>query len=338
MEHDEGDYLAELLGQGLKPGEAKTAGPLTLIPLHGGRPAPTYLPAADAIGDGLLTIQEVGDGSVPQLAAHNEGNVPVLILDGEHLEGAMQDRVLNTTVLVAAQGKTILPVSCVEAGRWHFEDGGSSFEASPDFSYSRLRGANTENLSTNVRAGRGHMSDQSAVWAEVASKHAEINVPDSETGAMRDAYMKRKTEIDEMISGFEAPEPGATGVVSIVEGRPAAVDVFDKPEILERLWPRLVRGYAMDALGTTARPCEAEVVEGILSSAAGAAITVHDGIGLGRELIVSASNVIGKALSWEGTIPHLSLFPRDRHSDEPYARRPVIDSPRRRRARRHIDE
>ena len=41
------------------------------------------------------------------------------ILAGEELVGAKQNRIVNATFLVAGQVSIEVPVSCVEAGRWH---------------------------------------------------------------------------------------------------------------------------------------------------------------------------------------------------------------------------
>ena len=90
-----------------------------------GRPAPgplsglSYLTLDNAIPPGWLEIREVsGQGSVPELLALNRAPQPVLIVDGEELIGARQDRIVNLTILVPALATLVIPVSCVEAGRW----------------------------------------------------------------------------------------------------------------------------------------------------------------------------------------------------------------------------
>ena len=69
-----------------------------------------YLLADEAIAAGTLTVSEVGEsGSVPDLFVENTGDSRVLFIEGEELRGAKQNRVLNTSVLVAAGGKTKIP-------------------------------------------------------------------------------------------------------------------------------------------------------------------------------------------------------------------------------------
>ena len=72
-----------------------------------------------------LTLKEAGDrarvtevseaGSVPLLKMANGADRPLLLLDGEELIGAMQNRILNTTVLVRAHTEVTIPMTCLTA-------------------------------------------------------------------------------------------------------------------------------------------------------------------------------------------------------------------------------
>ena len=97
-----------------------------------------YLLADEAIRDQLLTVQEVSEsGSVPELLVENKSDSRVLFIEGEELVGAKQNRILNTSILVAAKSKTKIPVSCVERGRWGYKS--KFFGSSGSHSPSKLR-------------------------------------------------------------------------------------------------------------------------------------------------------------------------------------------------------
>ena len=95
---------------------------LTMFPLlrTGANPASLeYSVLDEALAAGVAEITEVSEhGSVPELKFVNRGPKPVLLVDGEELLGAKQNRIVNLTILVAANSALTIPVSCVEAGRW----------------------------------------------------------------------------------------------------------------------------------------------------------------------------------------------------------------------------
>ena len=110
-------------------GDKHSQEPVTVLPVFPGRNGgPVYRTLKEALQQGTLTISEVTDGgSVPELKVINKGDMPVLLLDGEELAGAKQNRVLNTTILLDVNSETTIPVSCTEHGRWsytssHFAD------------------------------------------------------------------------------------------------------------------------------------------------------------------------------------------------------------------------
>jgi len=99
----------------------------------------------DEAGDDVVVTEASGGASVPTLEVSNAGDRPLLLLDGEELIGAKQNRVLNTTVLVDAHSTVTIPVSCVEAGRWAFRTarfaaGGTSLYARSSLKSARSSG------------------------------------------------------------------------------------------------------------------------------------------------------------------------------------------------------
>ena len=95
---------------------------MTVIPLFHPEPsAIRHLTLQEAIERGLLSITEMHQhGSVPDLKATNLADTPVLLLEGEELVGAKQNRVLNTSVLIKEKSEVVIPVSRTEAGRWAY--------------------------------------------------------------------------------------------------------------------------------------------------------------------------------------------------------------------------
>ena len=114
------EILAKSLGS-ILAGQAQHHGALTVIPILAPMQAePEWLTLAEA-GDRVRITEVSEGGSVPNLKVANLGDLPLLLLDGEQLVGAKQNRVLNMTVLVAAQAEVTIPVSCVEQGLWSFK-------------------------------------------------------------------------------------------------------------------------------------------------------------------------------------------------------------------------
>src|SRR5437762_2180611 len=90
---------------------------LVIMPVFGANGhGPEYLTLKEALAANSVTLSEVSHGGhVPQLKVVNAGASPVLLLDGEELLGARQNRVLNTSILLKQSSETIIPVSCTEA-------------------------------------------------------------------------------------------------------------------------------------------------------------------------------------------------------------------------------
>jgi hypothetical protein len=149
---------------------------LTLFPLFRRDVAvaePEYLLLEEAIGQGLARVTEIGGGgSVPELRFENNAERPTLLVDDEELIGAKQNRVLNLTVLAPAKQTIVIPVSCVEAGRWH--QNSQTFKPANHVMYSRVRAARVAHVTDSMRTTGTRMSDQSAVWDELSVKASRM--------------------------------------------------------------------------------------------------------------------------------------------------------------------
>lgn len=111
------DYLSKL-----EFGELQSFNNMGVIPLLTSiNGSPKYLTLKEALEKKLLKVKEVDEGgSVPELRVINKAKVSVLLLDGEELVGAKQNRVVNTTILLKKESETVIPVSCTEQGRWSY--------------------------------------------------------------------------------------------------------------------------------------------------------------------------------------------------------------------------
>ncbi len=155
--------VAKLLAT-LLTGDPVTHGPLAVIPLLAPNlDNPDWLtlddltPPSPRWGEGRVRgetararVTEVSEaGSVPFLKVANGANPPLLLLDGEELIGAKQNRILNTTVLVAAHTDVTILVSCVEQGRWGYR--GRQFRPGDASLYASLRARKAAWVSQSVR-------------------------------------------------------------------------------------------------------------------------------------------------------------------------------------------
>jgi len=231
----------------------------------------------------------------------------ILLLDGEELVGAKQNRVLNTTILLAPKSKTRIPVSCVEQGRWRYASPGFK---SAGHSPPRTRARKSPDVSRSLRAHGRAAADQGAVWEDVAGHLAALDVH-SPTMALHAA---REQHADRLEAYFEAMRypAGARGVFVAIRGRFAAMDLFDKAETLEKLWSRLVTAYAMDALAVRHRPAKAESSvspQAVIEWVGQLSCDPCPSVGVGEDWRFGSDELVGQALVAEGVAVHLCVFP-----------------------------
>jgi hypothetical protein len=292
-------------------GEPVSHGSVTILPLIATEDwGPPYLSMAEALDTGHFFVSEVSaSGSVPELKVDNGGDTPVLLLDGEELKGAKQNRVINTTVLVAARTTVVIPVSCTEQGRWRSQ--GAHFSESPHCLLRTARASKAKSVSDNLRYARSHASDQGRVWEDIRAFAREADV-ESPTGAMSDVFSRREKDLESYLAAFSRCE-GQRGLLVFIKGLPAGLDIVSSERAFSRLHPKLIRSYCIeDALSPSKQRADAwrADAQAFLHRAASCPGVSFPSPGLGTDHRFEADGLVGSALEVEGTAIHAAFFMR----------------------------
>jgi hypothetical protein len=290
-------------------GEAQWIHNLSVYPLLADEDnLPGYLTLDQALDSKQARITEVTEGGhVPELAFENLTDQPILLLDGEELVGAKQNRVLNVTLLVLGGSKLMIPVSCVEMGRWSHN--------SPEFSsggramYSRARAGKMAQVNASLRRSGSRESDQGAIWDDIAFKMNERGETSS-TQAMADIYAGAEGKLSDYEQAFQ-PIPRQVGAVFAINGQIAGIELFDAPAALAAYLPKLVNSYALDALDArqdVPLMVESETIRRFLKQLGAATQERYPASGAGEDVRLEGEVITGGALEHGGKLIHLAAF------------------------------
>jgi hypothetical protein len=244
---------------------------------------------------------------VPELKVLNRAEKPVLLLDGEELAGAKQNRVLNTTILLREKSETVIPVSCTEHGRWSYRS--SQFEASGHIMSAKLRRVKNESVAENLKSSRSFRSDQGAVWDEIALQ-AAVNKVSPLTGAMRDVLEAKQEDMDTFLEHFPAVV-NQNGLLVMVNGEVVGLDMVSRTPAFGTLHPKLIRSYVMDAL--TEKPVKGKEAsrkkaDAFLNKILKCGEHTFDSVGYGHDYRYEGKKIVGSALVHKGTVIHMAFF------------------------------
>jgi hypothetical protein len=275
---------------------------------------PDYLTLKDALEKALLVVTEVSEGgNVPNLKVANKADVAVLLLDGEELAGAKQNRVLNTTILVKEKSEVVIPVSCTEQGRWSYES--REFYDSGNVMSPNLRAMNKRAVATSLRESGEFRSDQGAVWNAVHCMAKDAGTA-SETGAMKDMYEAKKEDLDAYLKAFSCL-PAQKGMLVLIGGEAVGFDFVSRTQAFSTLHAKLVKSYAMEAWIKGRKKAKKAAGEGreaiekakaFLDEAAGCEEKDYESVGKGRDLRFTGDKLVGSALAVEEHVVHMAFF------------------------------
>jgi hypothetical protein len=300
---------------GVRIGAPVTFKNMTVFPLLGGDgTAVDYLTLDEALAQKLAAITEVSEGgSVPELKFVNSGDKKVFLLDGEELVGAKQNRILNLSIMVPVGKTLVVPVSCVEAGRWHHRS--REFSSAPRAHYAEGRARKMAQVSASMKASGRRTSNQGEVWNHINEKFSRFG-SSSPTSAMSDIYEQQSMRLEDYVRSF-APAGDQVGAVFAIEGKVVGLELFDSPETLQKLFPKLLRSYGLDALDrarsdsveTRAYPIPTKAkAAAFLRKVTMAKEEEFPALGEGQDLRLTGPRLTGAALVVNDRVVHLSAF------------------------------
>ena len=223
----------------------------------------------------LLTLQEAIEqkktvvyetGNVNELSIENRSSEHVYIQSGDIVKGGQQDRVLTTDfILPAHSGKIPISSFCVERGRW---------------SKRGTEAADRFEVSNQVVAGKAlkmavrEKQAQTEVWDRVASAQRELaaatvsgvgsgrggGVGSGATGGVipRSYSMQLALESEPVVAATDAYERGLLRIVEgkndvvgfayTINGRLSSADVYASNELFGKMWPKLLKASAVEAV------------------------------------------------------------------------------------------
>ncbi len=304
MEHVMKDRL-----QNVQLGKAQQFRNVSIYPLFlEARAVVDYLVLKEAIEQDLVVIREVDEGGhVPELVVVNNADKPLLILDGEELFGAKQNRVLNTTVLLRKKTATIIPVSCTEQGRWHYES--KTFKDSGYIMSPRIRGVKNRSVQESLFRSGDYRSDQGAVWDGIHEQAVNASVQ-SPTGAMRDIHEARKADVGDYEEHFPCLD-GQKGILVAIGGHVVGMDMVSNGGSYATLHGKLVKSYLMDAIlqeAETSKPIDQAKAQQFIDDIAECRVDRYKSVGHGWDIRYEGRRLFGSALEYRNGLVHLAAF------------------------------
>ena len=214
---------------------------VTLYPLKGEIGSNGFTTLDEALERKDASFKDVLD--VNSVELDYRGGAPLFIMDGEEIIGARQDRVVNTAVFAEPNTRAVIPVSCIEEGRW---SGGEEFKPGYFSVTPSLRSILASTVTDSLKNSGKFMSNQSLIWKTVRDT-LKVTGVQSVTGSFHDVVRSLGEEIEEYVEEYETPED-ITGFIAYVNNSFVGMDLFATRGLYKKLENKLLKSYALEGV------------------------------------------------------------------------------------------
>jgi ARG/rhodanese/phosphatase superfamily protein len=256
---------------------------LTVFLVHGkDLTKKTFLTLQEALAQKKVKVYETKD--VNELAIRNFSHQDVYVQAGDIVRGGDQDRMISVDFIVPPRsGRMPIAAFCVESGRWNKR--GS--EESGSFSSSENAVATKE-----LKLAAKRDNSQQAVWENVSVAQAKlsgnlggiVNVVSASSFelSMEDSKVKESTAAYiNALSRIVQNKNDVIGYVFAINGHVNSADVYASRALFAKLWPKLLKASAVEAVAelnkdVEAKPVASETVEVFLAESEKPAAATKD--------------------------------------------------------------
>jgi hypothetical protein len=207
-----------------------------------------FLTLDEGLKEGLVSITEQENERVGSLSIENQSDRPLYLQEGERLIGGKQDRtIISSLVIPPKSGKTTVPTFCVEHSRWVEGNKGREFGFS----------VNPALAPKGVRGAAKVEGSQDRVWGCVEkqklSAHNKLQCPNtnSSVNEMLDAPQVQSISeeyANALGQALDRPENrDAVGMAIVFNGQIEEANLYPNAALFRKLYPRLIRAYAVQA-------------------------------------------------------------------------------------------
>jgi len=237
---------------------------LSIFLVHGKDllPGKNFLTLQEALAQKKARVYETKE--VNELAIQNLSNQDVYVQSGDIVRGGDQDRMISIDFIVPPKsGRMPIAAFCVESGRWSRRGG----EQSETF------GSSNNSVATrDLKLAAKSAKSQEAVWANVSLAQQKLSrnvgaIVNSTASATSFELSVENAKVKETsaayintLNGIVSNKPDVIGYVFAINGQVNSADVYASHALFTKLWPKLLKASAVEAIAELNQPVKAEPI------------------------------------------------------------------------------
>jgi hypothetical protein len=244
-------------GQELKATDYELSSPythknLTVFLIYGPNRinAKNFLTLQEALAQKKVIVFETKD--VNELAIQNVSSDEVYVQSGDIVKGGQQDRMLGVDLIVPPHSRRIpIAAFCVESGRWtrRGNEQAGTFGSSADVVSSKeiklaaKVAQNQGDVWKNVELAQDKLSQNVGTRVNSAQSESSLQlaVENPKVQASADIYIKE-------LSRIVYTKRNVIGYVFAINGKVNSADVYASSVLFAKLWPKLLKATAVEAV------------------------------------------------------------------------------------------